>query len=336
MIGFRHIIHAIDMHCAGEPARVVLSGVPEPRGATMGEKKADLAGRLDHFRELLMREPRGHAGMYGVLVTPPVSDGAGAGLLFMDNGGYLDMCGHGTLCAARALMETGQLRPTPARPVIRFDTPAGLLECRVPGEGAGPGAVSLENAPAFVAARGVPLDIAGLGRVEADVAFGGNFFALVPARRFGLDLGPGNAAELSRLGLEIREAINAVLPLSHPEIPGIDRVALTMFYEEADTAAMAVRTVAAFGAGQIDRCPCGTGTSALMALMHARGRLPIGAGLEAQSIIGTTFTGTLIGECRVGDFAAVRPEIAGAAHMTGIHQFVVDPDDPLPRGFLLG
>jgi len=334
MAGFKHIIHAIDMHCAGEPARVVLSGVPVPAGGTMAEKKADLAGRLDHFRELLMHEPRGHAGMYGVVVTPPVSDGAAAGLLFMDNGGYLDMCGHATLCAAVALMETGRVEPTPARPAIRFDTPAGPVECRFEGEGRS--AVSLEGAPSFVAAQSVPVDIAGLGRVEADVAFGGNFFALVPARRFGLDLGPGNAAELSRLGLEIREAVNAALTLRHPEIPGIDRVALTLFYDEADAPAVSVRTVAVFGAGQIDRCPCGTGTSALMALMHVRGTLPVGAALDAQSIIGTRFTGTLVAECRVGDFPAVRPRIAGTAHMTGINQFVLDPEDPLPRGFLLG
>ena len=328
---FKHIIHTIDLHCAGEPTRVVLSGFPDLLGATMASRKREMTEHHDHLRALLMSEPRGHADMYGAVLTPPVSPGADAGLVFLDNGGYLDMCGHGTICAAVALAETGRA----ADPRVRFDTPAGPVDCRLAPAESAPGTVLLENAPAFVSEMGVQLDVPGLDRVTLDVAFGGNFFALVPAAETGLQLSPGNATELSRLGLEIRNSLNARLKVRHHALPDIDHVALTLFYEAIPVPDRAVRTVAVFGTGQIDRSPCGTGTSALMALMHARGDLAIGADLKACSIVDTWFTGRLLGTCEAGGIPAVRPSITGAAYMTGLHQFVLDPDDPLPRGFLL-
>ena len=233
------------------------------------------------------------------------------------------------------MRETGRVIPTPAQPVIRFDTSAGIVDCLFPFEEHDPNTVSLENVPAFVAERAVPLDITDLGRIVVDVAFGGNFFALVSARQAGLSLCPKNASDLSRWGLDIRNTLNDILTVRHPEIPGINHVALTLFYEEEDSPAISVRTVAVFGAGQIDRSPCGTGTSALMAFMHARGKLPIGSELSALSIIGTKFTGTPLATCQIGDFPAIRPRITGSAYITGINQFVLDPDDPLPRGFQL-
>lgn len=270
--------------------------------------------------------------MYGAVLTPPVTPGSDAGLVFLDNGGYLDMCGHATICAAVAMVETGRT----TGPQVRFDTPTGPVNCRlVPGE-AGPDIVRLENAPAFVTEIGVPLDVPGLGRIELDVAFGGNFFALVPAQEIGLKLTPGNATELSRLGLDIRDRLNTRLQVRHHELPDINHVALTMFYEPIPSTDGALRTVAVFGSGQIDRSPCGTGTSALMALMHNRGDLEVGTDLKFHSIINTCFTGRIVGTCKVGGVLAIHPRIIGAAYLTGLHQFVLDPNDPLPRGFLLG
>lgn len=331
MSRFKHIIHTIDLHCGGEPTRLVLSGFPDLQGATMALRKREMVQYHDHLRALLLCEPRGHADMYGAVLTPPVTRRSDAGLVFFDNGGYLDMCGHATICATVALLETGRV----GGPLVRFDTPTGPVDCSFASQESEPNAVRLDNALAFLVEMDVPLNLPGFGRVPLSVAFGGNFFALVPAAEIGIELSPENATHLSRLGVEIRDRLNAQLNVRHAELPDIDRVAVTLFYETIPAKESAVRTVAVFGSGQIDRSPCGTGTSALMALMHSRGELEIGADLKACSIIDTWFTGRLLDTCKTGDIPAVRPQIEGAAYMTGLHQFVLDPKDPITGGYLL-
>jgi proline racemase len=254
----------------------------------------------------------------------------------MDNGGYLDMCGHGIISVVTALIETGMVDAVAPETIVTLDTPAGAIECIAQVRGDGVSSVSMRNVPAFVFAREVSLELPEIGQIHVDIAFGGNFFALVSAPAVGIQLVPSNTSKLSALGLTIREMVNEKVEVLHPTKPHITRVALTEFYETPDPARPFLhRNVTVFGRGQVDRSPCGTGTSAAMALLNEKGALPIGVEYVSESIIGTRFTGTLTSEGKAGTFRTVTPMIAGEAFITGLQQFIVDPDDPIPYGFAL-
>lgn len=336
MARFAHIISAIDAHTAGEPARVVLSGLPPIPGTTMAEKKHYMMKNLDHLRTLLMHEPRGHRDMFGVILTPPTTDKAQYGVLFMDNAGYIDMCGHGIMSLTTALIETGMISATEPETHIWFDTPAGLVKSYARIVKKRVSAVSVANVSSFLYARNVEIIHPDVGKVNIDVSYGGNFFALVPAKTFGVSIQPENISKLIQLGMMVKKAVNEKIEVQHPIKKHITSVELIEIYEKPDPSSPFSRSVVIFGNGQVDRCPCGTGTSAMMAAYYGKGELSLDTDYVNESIIGTRFRGKLIREVKVGDFIAVDPVVTGEAYITGIQQFVVDPNDPLKYGFIAG
>jgi proline racemase/trans-L-3-hydroxyproline dehydratase len=336
MAKFAQMIVAVDTHTAGEPTRIVLSGLPPILGETMAAKKEYMRKHLDRFRTLLMREPRGHRDMFGAVLVPPLTDRSQYGVLFIDGGGYLDMCGHGIIGMTTALIEMGMVLPTKPETLIAFDTPAGLVEAQARIEEGEVLEVAVANVPSFVYAQDVEISLPPVGQVTLDVSFGGNFFALVKAQDLGVALHPDNLPQLLELGMQVKEAVNEKLSVQHPTQPHITRVELTEIYERPDPSLPFTKSVVIFGQGQLDRCPCGTGISAAMATLYQRGELALGTELINESLIGTQLRGKLVGEVRVGSFAAVEPVLIGKAYLTGIHQFVVDPSDPLKYGFVVG
>lgn len=329
------LLSLIDAHTGGEPARLVLSGLPPIPGATMAAKKAHFQTHLDHWRTLLMREPRGHKDMFGVILTEPTTPDADYGALFIDSAGAIDMCGHGLMALTTALIEIGMVPAVAPETSLRFDTPVGRVEARAQIEVERVSAVSLTNVPAFVLERDVAISLEGVGEVRVDVVFGGNVFALVRASALGVTVAPEHSRVLIALGMAVKEAINAKLPITHPEWDHIQQVELTKIYEPPSPTNPVTKNAVIFGAGQLDRSPCGTGTSAAMALAHANGELPLGVEHISEGILGTRFHGHVEREVSIGGHLAVVPVVTGEAYLTGRVDVLLDPRDPFPYGFLL-
>jgi proline racemase len=317
-------IEAVDSHTEGMPTRVVTAGVDPIPGATMLERKLHFEAEMDDLRLLLMREPRGHAAMSGAILQPPTRADADWGVLFIEVSGLLPMCGHGTIGVATVLVESGMVEVREPETVVRLDTPAGLVEARVAVKDGRAVAVTLRNVPAFLYERA--RHAAG---VECDIAFGGNFYAFVPVG----EVDPARADEYIARGAEIMTAINDDPPV-HPEDPRIAGCRHVVFHAPGRDGAHA-RNATSIHPGWLDRSPCGTGTCARMALLHASGDLAIGDPFVNESIIGTRFTGRLVGETTVGGLAAVVPEITGRAWITGRGDYRLEADDPFPAGFAL-
>jgi len=335
---FVHSIHAVDAHTMGEPTRIVVAGFPRIRGATMPARRAYLQEHLDHWRTAIMLEPRGHRDMFGAVLTEPCSPEADFGIIFMDGGGYLNMCGHGSIGAMTVVAATGMV-PL-AEPVTRvtLEAPAGLVHGEVAVEQGRVREVSLLNVPSFLYRSGVAVEIPELGTVKVDIAFGGNFFILVPADELGLELLPANVQRLMALGVRIREVVNRTVPIRHPTLPHIRTADLVEFYGKAGGPGAHARNVVVFGsdaAPNVDRSPCGTGTSAKLAALHHHGRLKPGEDFVYESILGTRFRGRIMDTLRVGEYPAVMPRITGSAYITGFNHFVIDERDPLKFGFAL-
>ncbi len=335
MTRFTHIISAIDTHTAGEPTRIVLNGLPPIPGITMAQKKRYMKENLDYIRTLLMQEPRGHRDMFGAIVTPPTTDRAMYGILFMDNAGYLDMCGHGIIAITTALLEMGMVLPTEPETVVVFDTPAGLVKSHAKVEGNQVLEVSVANVASFLYAKDIELELPDVGKITIDVSFGGNFFAMTPAKELEISVHPDNSSKLLQLGLMVKKAVNEKLQVQHPLKKHINTIELTKIYDQLDPSMLLSKSVVIFGKGQMDRCPCGTGISAAMATLYGKGKLPLGVEFTNESIIGTRFRGKLVREVKVGDFIAVEPILIGEAYITGIQRFVVDQNDPLKYGFFV-
>jgi proline racemase len=315
---------AVDSHTEGMPTRVVVGGVEPIPGATMLERKLHFEREMDDLRLLLMREPRGHSAMSGAILQPPTRADADWGVLFIEVSGCLPMCGHGTIGVATVLVETGRVAVREPETVVRLDTPAGLVEARVAVSEGRARSVTLRNVPSFLYERD-----RRVGDVVCDVAFGGNFYALVPVDA----VDPARSDDYIRRGLEIMAAVNEDPPV-HPEDPRIAGCRHVVFHAPGRDGASA-RNATSIHPGWLDRSPCGTGTSAAMAALHARGRLAIGEPFVNESVIGTRFVGRLVEETRVGDFLAVVPEITGRAWVTGMGTYVLDAEDPFPAGFAL-
>jgi proline racemase len=329
-----HTIRTLDAHAAGEPLRLVIDGVPAPEGATMLEKRAWAEKRLDHFRRALMLEPRGHADMYGALLTEPVTADGHAGVLFMHNEGWSTMCGHGTIAVTTMALERGLI--TVSSDEIRFDTPAGRVVARAhraDSTTARVTSVSFANVPSFVFEAGLSVS-AGGRTVRADVAFGGAFYAIVDSEAAGLPIVPARIPELRALGMAIAREVERLRTVVHPLDSGLAGIYGTIFtgppQRDAD-----LRNVTVFADAEVDRSPCGTGTAAVMAVLSELGVLLDDLPFVHESIVGTTFTGRVIGRARVGDREAIVPSIEGSAWVTGEHAFHIDGDDPLKAGFRL-
>jgi proline racemase len=324
------VFAAVDSHTEGMPTRVVTGGVGPLPGASMLERKTHFEAELDDLRRLLMREPRGHGAMSGAILQPPTREDADWGVLFIEVSGCLPMCGHGTIGVATVLVETGMVAVTEPETVIRLDTPAGLVEVRVAVHEGAATAVTLRNVPAFLERRDAIVELPE-GPLVYDLAFGGNFYAIVDAAEMDLQVDPEHAPELIEAGARVMAAIERPVHPADERIAGLRHVLFTAPGRDGADARAAV----SIHPGWLDRSPCGTGTSARMAQLHARGELPLNTDFVHESVIGTRFTGRLIGETEVGGRAAVIPEITGRAWITGMGQYLLDPSDPFPAGFSL-
>jgi proline racemase len=319
------VVSVVDYHTAGEPFRIVTGGVPPLEGTTILERRRFARDHLDRFRRLLVHEPRGHADMYGCHVVPPNDDGADLGVVFFHNEGYSTACGHGTIALVTWALDEGVVPMREGETRVVVDVPSGRLETLATVEAGRVRSVRFRNVPSFVWASGLE----AAGRV-VDVAFGGAFYATLEER-----IEPRELPRLIELGREIKAAIEAEHDVVHPLEPELRGVYGVIFWQEERAEPLAQRNVTVFADGEVDRSPCGSGTSARLALLDAQGRLPRGAPLGHLSIVGSEFTGRVVGEADVGGRPAVVTEVEGTAYRTGRAEFTLDADDPLREGFLL-
>ena len=327
-------ITAIDSHTEGMPTRVVTGGVGVVPGTTMAERREYFVKHLDDLRLFLMNEPRGHSAMSGAILQPPARSDADWGVLYIEVSGCLPMCGHGTIGVAMVLVESGMVEVTEPITKVRLDTPAGLVVVDVAVSNGRAEHVTLRNVPSYSHALDAAVDVPGLGKVTYDLAYGGNFYAILPLEQLGIPFDRAEKDRILKAGLDIMDAINATDRPVHPVDPGISGCKHVQFtapgLDGADS-----RNAMAIHPGWFDRSPCGTGTSARMAQLHARGELALNTDYVNESFIGTRFTGRLIEETTVGDRPAVVPTVTGRAWITGTANYLLDPNDPFPAGFVL-
>ncbi len=329
------VIRTIDAHVGGQPLRLIVDGAPRVAGKTMAQKRDSMRRQGDQLRRAVVLEPRGHTDMCAALLTEPVSPGAHAGLLFMDADGFPAMSGHGVIGAATIALERGLI--VTDGETLTFDTVAGTVHVRArlqeQGERRRVDSVAFTNVPSFVASPGQAVRI-GTREVRVDVAFGGLFYAIVDTEAIGIPLDPARLPELRRLGAEIRHAVDAA-GIEHPADRALSGAAGVIFTGPPHDPEAHLRNVTVFGSGTVDRSPCGTGTSAVMAVLDAMGLLPEHEVFVHESLIGTLFRGRILRRTQVGEFPAIVPQIEGTAWLTGEHTFYVDDDDPLHDGFRL-
>ncbi|MFE5290972.1 proline racemase family protein [Isoptericola sp. NPDC056618] len=323
---------AVDSHTEGMPTRVVTSGLGVIPGATMNDKRLHFIEHLDDVRKLLVNEPRGHAAMSGAILQPSTRDDCDWGVVYIEVSGCLPMCGHGTIGVATVLVETGMVTVTEPTTTIRLDTPAGVVVARVEVRDGHAESVTIENVPSFVVRLDDEVDVPGLGTVPYSLAFGGNFYAMVDLDDVKLPFDRTRQQEILAAGLAIMDAINTTAPPSHPTIAGVDHCHHVEFIAPGSTAEHS-RHAMAIHPGWFDRSPCGTGTSARMAELWARGELALDTDFVNESFIGSRFVGRLVGETEVAGTPAVVPTITGRAWVTGLGTYLLDPSDPFPTGF---
>ncbi|MFC7878244.1 proline racemase family protein [Isoptericola sp. NPDC057391] len=323
---------AVDSHTEGMPTRVVTSGLGVIPGATMNDKRLHFIEHLDDVRKLLVNEPRGHAAMSGAILQPSTRDDCDWGVVYIEVSGCLPMCGHGTIGVATVLVETGMVTVTEPTTTIRLDTPAGVVVARVEVRDGHAESVTIENVPSFVVRLDDEVDVPGLGTVPYSLAFGGNFYAMVDLDDVKLPFDRARQQDILAAGLAIMDAINVTAPPSHPTIAGVDHCHHVEFIAPGSTAEHS-RHAMAIHPGWFDRSPCGTGTSARMAELWARGELALDTDFVNESFIGSRFVGRLVGETEVAGIPAVLPTITGRAWVTGLGTYLLDPSDPFPTGF---
>jgi proline racemase len=332
---FVRVLSALDYHTEGEPMRIVTGGVPTLPGRTMLERSAHFAAQHDALRRLILYEPRGHAAMCAALLVPPSDPAADTGIVFVEPLGVVHMCGHGAIAIATMLVETGAVAMrAPETPVV-LDTAAGPVTARVHVEGDRVVGATIRNVPAYSALLDAKVTVPGLGPVAFDLAYGGHFYALVEAAGVGLTLEPGQAARIVEAGERIRAAIEAEVPLVHPEGEQSKGLVYVQFYAPPSHPRAHLKNAVVVAPAGLDRSPCGTGTSARLANLWARGGIALHREFVHESIIGTLFEGRVVATTRVGAYEAVIPEITGRAYLSGFNQLVLRPDDPFPAGFLL-
>ncbi|HEX7794816.1 MAG TPA: proline racemase family protein [Vicinamibacterales bacterium] len=339
-------LKTIDAHVGGEPLRLIVEGFPAPRGKSLADKRDWAKRHADHLRRLLMLEPRGHRDMSGAVLTEPASPGSHAGVLFMNSDGFSFMCGHAVIAVATIALERGIIVPGGDGASLALDTPAGTVRATATWRDGQEGQegqegqdrkvvrVAFLNVPSFVMHGGLEVAL-GSRRVRADVAFGGEFYAIVDGESVGVPLDPPHVPELRRFGIEITQAIDRALTIAHPLEPRLTGIYGTIFTGPPQGGSADLRNVTVFANGAIDRSASGTGTAAVMTVIDAMGLVDDQRPFVQESIIGTTLSGRVAGRTMVGEFPAIVPEIQGSAWITGEHTFIVDEDDPLQQGFYL-
>jgi len=345
---FARMISAIDAHACGEPGRVIIGGVRDVPGKTMFEKMKYLEAHADDLRKLMLREPRGYPASNCNLILPPTHPEADAGFVIMEQTEYPAMSGTNTICVVTVLLETGMIEASGNITKLKLETPAGLVAVEAEIANGKVTRVTFRNVPSFAVHLDKPIEVRNLGTVPVDVAYGGMFYVIADAAPLGLRLSPDEARDIVRVGEMIKAAAQEQLPVAHPENPAISGITIAQLSAIPANRGSHRRNTVIVSTGKLDwtrpsswtgaldRSPCGTGTCAKMAALHAKGLLPLQQDFVHEGILGTTFTGRLVAEARVGPYTAVVPEISGRAWITGIANYVVDPDDPFPTGFTVG
>lgn len=342
------MIQAVDAHAAGEPGRVIVGGVMDVPGETMFDKMCYFRDQADWLRKVMLREPRGYPAANCNLILPPTRPDADAGFIIMEQVEYPGMSGTNTICTVTVLLETGMVPMKEPVTELALDTPAGLVRVTARCEQGKVKQVTFRNVPAFAAYLDTPVEVPHLGTVKVDVAYGGMFYVIADATQFGLKLVPDEGREIVRIGEMIKAAAQEQLPVVHPNQPGFEGITIAQLSAPPDRPNADTKNAVIVSTGKldwnkpstwtgaIDRSPCGTGTSAKMATLHAKGKLPLNQDFRHEGILGTIFTGRLVEETTIGPYKAVVPTISGQAWITGISSYVIDDSDPFPEGFTLG
>jgi proline racemase len=347
-VRFERAISIVDAHAAGEPGRVVVGGVLDVPGSTMADKMAHLRDNADALRLRLLHEPRGYPAMCANVILPPTDPAADAGYVIMEPTEYPAMSGSNTICVVTVLLETGMLPMVEPVTELTLEAPAGLIRVRADCRDGKVAAVTFRNVPAFAVHLDAPVEVPTLGTVRVDVAWGGMWYAIAEAAPFGLRLTPDEGRDIVRITELVKAAAREQLPVAHPEQPDFAGISIGQLWAPPHAPGSSRRNVVTVSTGEvdwdrpatwtgvIDRSPCGTGTCAAMATLWARGRLGLGEPFVHEGILGTTFTGRLVEETRVGPYRAVVPELTGSGWITGFGTLVVDPSDPFPLGYTVG
>ena len=329
-------IRTIDLHTGGEPLRVIMDGFPTLEGDTILEKRRFVKEHYDHLRKALMFEPRGHADMYGCLLSAPTQPEAHRDVLFLHNEGYSTMCGHAVIALATLAVQAGWVDVTDGKAIYNLNAPCGLITAEVKVENDAPTQVTFEGVPSFVAAANQKVEVPGIGIVNYDLAYGGAFYAYVDADALGIAMTTENYRGLIEAGMAIKHAVMAAdNAIVHPFEEDLSFLYGTIFTGKAHHDAVDSRNVCIFAEGEVDRSPTGSGVMGRMALHHQQGQLELGQPMEIESILGSRFVGKAIRTIDYGPFKAVIPEVSGSAYITGQHEFLIDPKDPYREGFIL-
>lgn len=328
-------ITVIDAHTGGEPFRVIVDGFPELKGDSILERRRYAKEHYDHLRTALMWEPRGHADMYGCILTPPTTPDADFGILFIHNEGFSTMCGHGIIGITTVVLETGMLPVTSPTTTVKINSPAGLITAYAHIANGHVKEVSFHNVPSFVVALDEAVDVPGLGRIRYDLAFGGAFYAYVNTTEAGVSCSPADFRLLIEKGMLIKRAVMQSRAIEHPFEKDLGFLYGTIFVGPPTQAGSHSQNVCIFAEGEVDRSPTGTGVSGRLAIHHARGEIQKNEAIVIESIIGSKFAGKVVEETTFGPYAAVIPEVRGEAHIVGRNELWIDPGDPLTNGFIL-
>jgi len=332
---FINRIQTLDTHTGGEPTRVVIGGFPELPGKTVMEKKQYFVQHYDYLRRAVMLEPRGHADMFGAIITEACDPECAYGMIFMDAHGCLNMCGHGTIGVVTALMHLGMVEQTEPYTCFKLEAPAGPVEVRVRVENGRAMEVAFHNVASFTYLADVAVEVPQLGTVHLDIAFGGNFFGIVDKDQLQIaDITPEQLPDMIPKAISLKHVLNEQLKIQHPALP-IDCVDLIEIFGPPKVDGADVQNVVIFGEGEVDRSPCGTGTSAKLAVLASQGQLQQGEEFVHESIFGTVFRARIADYTKVGGFDAIIPEIIGAGYVTGRNEWLIDEDDPFKYGFML-
>ena len=331
----KHII-TVDYHVMGEPLRIVIGGLPFLKGDSIAAKKKFFSENLDHLRSALILEPRGHDNMFGAVLCEPVNDVADVGLFFMHSDGYLNMCGHGIIGAVTSIIELGLLNKNIENVTeVILETPAGLIYAYANVEDGIVNNVKFRNVPSFVLYKNLKVPFPGFKEISVDIAYGGNFFCLVSAKELSIEIKRENVQDLILLGMKLIKIINEIAYIYHPDNSDLNKVELVEIYDSNSTQMLIHKNCVVFGNNQVDRSPCGSGTSAMLAYKYFNNEIKINEPFTNESIIGTKFIGRVVEEVKVGYFDAIIPEIQGKAYITGNHHFIINNDDPLSKGITL-
>lgn len=328
-------INAIDAHTGGEPLRIITSGLPELKGDTILERRRYMKENLDHLRTALMWEPRGHADQYGCVITPPCTEEADFGVLFLHNEGYSTMCGHAIIAVTKIALETGLVEMKYPETVLKIDAPAGLITSYAQCKEGKVENVYFHNVPSFVLMENETVKVPGLGDIKFDIAYGGAFYAYVNAKEAGVEMIADDYRNLIEKGMAIKNAVMEQFEIKHPFEEDLSFLYGTIFIGDPINENADSRNVCIFAEGEVDRSPTGTGVSARMALHHHKGDLKVGEKMVIESILGSSFTCSVKEECTFGPHKAVIPQVEGIAHINGKGEFLIDPEDPLKDGFIL-